>query len=697
MATSFLIPDFNWSNQFTYMHDLIEDTKPPRAVVPWRSIAGQQKITLYEDSSAYLKQAVYEIMNKNTEESPINSALNFLKEAANSERNKELKALETYKKELDDFPQNWKDNEKFKKIYDKIKSIDLQNLNNNSKKLEEFYLNLTAAINLIRKEEKEYLARLEQIVQKNNKRQRDTRTILASDQYKYRAHGDIVTLFRNMSGIAEQSQADSLSNKIVSFVLKYVEKFKIDKRNMTEDKLFAVCGLILVDVERFIQEEYYNSMKDNELPEKITNEMAEKAFERYLNVDKQQMTRLQKDIIEQDNVDLERLIKSAKSLFGIKKITEIEKIKQRQQALEKQQKSKTLGSNRNAFYRHLKKSLKNSKTNKKTDLKNFELITWEAKTNQSHYKIDEIVNVLAYNAFSTAGTSAGSDTIVIGTVTGKINHEKLRKKISLEMDEMQKSIENYYNEISFNNRSRKDSYEQYFTQLNDSLSKEIEKIKKDLEYKQSNIKNLFVYHESLKLYSQVEMGKKNYFHGRDLNVLNAFDQLYSAATLDAFKMPHRDILTTIAANLSELAVGKNLKNTLEKYFSIFAGLLMFDDIRNIAKDAKNTIDNEEEKTVHQIHLYKVNDQYIPSSMVLTNIYNAIKNQGIITAERAAKAEINIDEANKTIRAYLNKRNQGEPYKLEEWDSIADEVIQGTQIQITFLASFIQFLKSLSEL
>jgi hypothetical protein len=63
-----------------------------------------------------------------------------------------------------------------------------------------------------------------------------------------------------------------------------------------------------------------------------------------------------------------------------------------------------------------------------------------------------------------------------------------------------------------------------------SLEKEINNIVKKYE----NVKNLFIYHESLKLYARLEehkMGKDEGLKGRELTILSALDRLYTLANI----------------------------------------------------------------------------------------------------------------------------------------------------------------------
>jgi len=60
-------------------------------------------------------------------------------------------------------------------------------------------------------------------------------------------------------------------------------------------------------------------------------------------------------------------------------------------------------------------------------------------------------------------------------------------------------------------------------------------------------------------------------------ILNYIDEMYSANGI-GLDLPEKQNLQLLAMNLSSQAVGGDYKGTLENFFSIFAGLLMFDDV-----------------------------------------------------------------------------------------------------------------------
>jgi hypothetical protein len=186
------------------------------------------------------------------------------------------------------------------------------------------------------------------------------------------------------------------------------------------------------------------------------------------------------------------------------------------------------------------------------------------------------------------------------------------------------------------------------------------------------------------------------FEGRDMIILNYLDELYAANGLAGLELPQKEALEFLALNLSSLAVGGPYKSTLANYLSIFAGLLMFDDVYNMAKEADKMLKKATPyKTVKQIHLYNLNGIYVPASMLLTYTYTTMKQvENAIDKGLAAKASIHTDKANKAAASYL--ANRPIPIK-PEWFKLGNAASSGTTIRIIFLSNFVQLLNELSQI
>ena len=237
-------------------------------------------------------------------------------------------------------------------------------------------------------------------------------------------------------------------------------------------------------------------------------------------------------------------------------------------------------------------------------------------------------------------------------------------------------------------------------QLDNELKK-IDEIIRNLDDSQQ----LFIFHESLKESTAIETGKAHSLHGRDLSILAAIDAIMNGLEGAGLSLPvDRELLVFLGLNLSKLAaVGTNIpeaRNILANYFSIFAGILMFDDIENMALEAYNKI---EYTNTNVIHVYKINNIYMPASMVLSYISNELQEgASMIMARAAAKAYISTSAADHVIEAWLQNKwrhgaNEGHTgyisgyYSMGEWPRVASKISATTRVQIAFLGSFISFI------
>ena len=182
-----------------------------------------------------------------------------------------------------------------------------------------------------------------------------------------------------------------------------------------------------------------------------------------------------------------------------------------------------------------------------------------------------------------------------------------------------------------------------------------------------------------------------------MQVLNLLDNLYSLNNIQGLTLVDQDIMYGAILNLCSQSIGGGAKSSVENYLSIFAGMLMFDDLQNMAWDVARTTTQQVNSSgqAYNIHLYLVNDIYIPGSLILTTISQALQ-QGYdhISAQNGAKVTLDTSEADASINAYLASRSEGMKYNKGQWETMAEQIAKGTKAQITFLSSFFSFLKDI---
>ena len=86
-------------------------------------------------------------------------------------------------------------------------------------------------------------------------------------------------------------------------------------------------------------------------------------------------------------------------------------------------------------------------------------------------------------------------------------------------------------------------------------------------------------------------------------------------------------LEFLAYNILPGAVGDDHGRTqtaLQNYLSIYAGMMMFDDVENMAKEAINQVQSlTTSGSVETLHIYNINGIMAPASTVLTRMYDAL--------------------------------------------------------------------------
>lgn len=194
----------------------------------------------------------------------------------------------------------------------------------------------------------------------------------------------------------------------------------------------------------------------------------------------------------------------------------------------------------------------------------------------------------------------------------------------------------------------------------------------------------FILHETTKFYQSVEKGEwfkgKQGFHGRHMALLNYIDaigQFGGSFGIDS------EWLKFAAYNLSDAALGSELKDPLETYFAIAAGLIMFDDFSVIAKEVTEglTFSN-----ASAIHLYNLQGVYVPASYFLQQTYNIMMQIGEeLSSGNGFKATI-------TAPSISYSRSMA-PTMAERWEIVKQEGSK-VYIDLVFAANFLNLVSQL---
>ena len=639
------IPEFfDISNRFVYFNSLAY--KPPKGPV------------LLDEASNIQAPS----NDTNEGKTKLEYAIQFLSNIAYNEQQKEKEAIEYYKNKIcNQFSPESKIRKELEKIFN-IKGVE------NTKDIE---LQLIEQINIIKQGFTQYKNTIKEIIDNQDKTLNDLR----KNSFRF-SHQQFIE--ENLFAIPENQEVE---NNLFELIEQYIKNFQ---PNLKGADIYALMAAIALDFQNYIN--------SNALT--VTNDFSY-LFEDYIKngetLIEQLLEQTKKDEVtgeriisgEQGNKELMSIITHIKSEFGIdlKPEQEMAQITQNYNAII--QNNKLTKEQKKQAIKELKAKVQQIKAYKNTIMRKIgdELLIFSLHTNQSHGDINEIFKRIIQRAIDIGGSGATDTISHLGQIGIKLNKDFLTKTYE-PFEEMSKIITNYTNysnniqERDIGTASFKNAENEYI-KMNNKINEKIDNLETQLN--KLGIDKMFVTHESLKLYASFETGKANKLHGRAINALTGLEQIFSLSGA-GLTGEDQDVIIHILINLATCC--SNQQEPLEKYLSIFAGLLMFDDAYNMAEEISKSLPKE--NTIEQIHLYDVNGIYIPSSIVLQNIVNSFSNN-LINIEEGAKI---------TIKPYSPK-DDPQPDSEQDWENIANQTIKGTSLNITFLMGLMDIIKKLS--
>ena len=669
-----ILPPFNFEDLYTYFKDLNNKRNNiPRNI--WAAQTAQAASSRLNLEINQLKEGTQ----------IVNDAITILGKIAESERQKEINAINQYKDKLKTTLKDWENAPELQQIIQELNQINLDT--SDFETLKNFNINLTKAINLIKQRKNDYVARLQRIIA-SNQNDNFTTNILNGQQIQYRLHSDLEGLLKDATGayVRESREAENNLSKTLRQCAEDYLFSDIRKLNKLGGgaEIAAMLAAIETDIMELAQQEFNNQqIKNNSIAEKITADIVKQIYEKYKQASEEDMTYIQKMYKNKNQNEINTIINNMKKAFGISTIDEtIDQYNERRtQALANLNNSKRISLNQGA--KRLQRTIAGREIFDKLLTVNI------SGSSQVYGTIEEGVrSVIEEGSFLTSGRTL-ADMISLGSL-------KFNSEVSLNFSALQDLGRQFTNIISdFTNKNvledRHKSYAEDYSKMNDALAEIIKQLK-NIIIEDPDLDELFVFHESIKSYMSAEgdITSKKFkgFKGGQMQIFTAFDRLYSMANLDlGVQFLEMDAIKFIALNLSEGALGSENKEPLAKYLSIFAGMLMFDDVKNMALDMATNITNE---PVQQVHVYLLNDIYVPSSVVLSNIYLQLE-KGLtnINIENAAAVQITTDDIDAQIAAY--KPNL---YSRDKWDTYAETARKSTLVTIYFLKSYVDFLQNL---
>lgn len=652
------IPDVSLANHFVYFNNLLDTTFNNTSR---KYEIGKIAQNLFINGMGQLENS----------EEKINKAVEFIQQIALNERAKEIAAVKAY---------CMKNKEKYPFLKDVLnENISLDNM-------EDFYLKLTATLNQARLNTETYLQELKRI-KKNAEGAKTKLGDYFTDDARYRLAGDAQSLLRKLIGNFQfnKNTDDTFSQKIQEVVIDIINETIGNKLKNGED-FAAISVAILSDIEiraqKILEKENLIDFAD------LSDEMITALKKSYLNEikekEKQEQSTIQQALNSFGGDNFNRIIRNVKDIFGITTLTQQSSEYEKQLneiTTQAKRRSKATQKERKVIS-DIKNKIKNPKMRKNLQQITFTKLDYKTR----HGNIQELTkSFIEENGLTIGSKGAATDLLSIMCNYEIKPDESLLNELLEEIGESFNSV--YLDKTASNNKDLR----QIISSMNENINVIIAKLEEKLnEINNNNLGNFFIFHESLKLYSSIETGKKKSFSGRKMNILSYIDFMLSATDAAGITTPaNRDLLVFLALNLSDSAIGRGNSEPLAKYFSIFAGLLMFDDVTNMAKEALQDLPKS---SVKQVHLYNLNGVYVPASMVLSYASDALQ-LGAQEATCAATVSIKSSEATKAINDWENP----EHLHPEHWQKMGAAVASGTKVKIAFMSAFLNFIKNLSNL
>ena len=602
---------------------------------------------------------------------PIRDAMTQLKNIADTQAQKEHQAIENYLKKIDTHLKKTKLPEELRKNLerqkDKIKNIDFKNYTTDS-------LSLIQAINVATQNLNNYEKRLNEI----------TQPVIHQWEFQQRFEFDIQSrlekFFQNIG--KQHNRGNAPRDKALSALIE--KEMQKTFNSIPKELSNELKSLLFVDFNNWIE---VNSSKKSSYTKLTVNDI-EPLFNEYLQLSQNQLTetRLQR-VIRTSDEDLLKLLNDMKGFLHSTYLTDTE-YKQLQQAVANSKKGE---KKTKIDFRGDKITFKQAKDLVETYNYNLEnngkryAFTLHSKV--SHGNFYELISTFLRSAVNIEANVAGDLILPIGTATFTEQEQQSQKALLGLADGIQKYLTKDFKEKS---QITMDTFEEAIKNeenIHATIRKNIEETRQSISEIEDITGQYFIAHETTKLYRGAEQQDSLFedFHGRLMSVLSAMAKLYASPTLSA-AMVDPKMMMLYLINISDATLAVN-KQPLETYLSLFAGLLMYDDISELATyGIKQIQSNVETSTIECIHVYNIGGIYFPISVILNDLLSQMDN---------VVNNLEIDNSRTaTVELIGPTPVMPEISTLDSWKKLADDTIQATKIQIHFLAGYSKYISEL---
>ena len=165
-----------------------------------------------------------------------------------------------------------------------------------------------------------------------------------------------------------------------------------------------------------------------------------------------------------------------------------------------------------------------------------------------------------------------------------------------------------------------------------------------------------------------------------------------------------DWLIFAMINCGEGMIGSDNKHALEDYLSGYVGLLMFSDASFIAQDIHDYMNNMLVSDISNIHLYVLNDKYVPSSYILHETYVAMEmflNQIEAETNGTTVTLTTYSSPNAYATWTPESERTGKPWTKAglagpAWAAEGEAALENTHLTMYFISNFLGLLQQLQQ-
>lgn len=578
-------------------------------------------------------------INPNKNYDNFDQVVQFIGQVAQNERRKELDSIKAYCEEIQTkLPTGIIDKFGFKKL------LDPNYINENP---QEFQKQFLVAFDAARRGLEHTKLQIQQT--KNELDKKFTMKELENRNFRFSAHKNLDSLIQSL--IKQQTKEQINGNELTSLLNAQVEnimsKLNIAKKFSSGEDVAGIASAIQSELSQRLQDVINNSDNLNNFEDTLKTNILNKISEDYIKEleENSPVSRLQKLLLNNDTTELSTLIQTAKDVLGLKQ-REIDpnimaQFEKEAEALKMQQ-EKEVTTTCNNFQDQIKlnpalrASLYSLEVSISTDEKNL----------GAAGNINEFLEAV-FQGGAKVKTNVATDLVSFhinyGVTINKTNVNSYMQDAANSLASIQTEISKLSDKYDINKITNK------IIEVNNQLNNIVKQLDEQLKtVDEMGDKKAFIQLESLKLHAAGgQSGKRSSrgFQGRTMAITSYISYLSSMAGVSDNLAINTEDLSFLAYNLlpGGTLTYKNYKSgkkQLTDYFSLFSGMLMFDDVRNMAVEATQMI-TENNSSVETLHLYNLNGTYVPSSVVLQNMYDALNGQASInrTAKSFARANI----------------------------------------------------------